>query len=81
LWFSKISWNIPFVSYFMQKIVGHLDLLTFFVCLISSYFSCELGYYDALAKLVELLRRAGKLSEGQKYLDQVHCFSSVYSLM
>jgi len=21
LWFSKIAWNIPFVSYFMQKIV------------------------------------------------------------
>ena len=30
-----------------------------------------IGYYDALAKLVELLRRAGKLDEGQKYLDQV----------
>ena len=37
-------------------------------------FSLDSGYYDALAKLVELLRRAGKLSEGQKYLDQVRTF-------
>jgi len=22
LWFSKIAWNIPFVSYFRQKIVA-----------------------------------------------------------
>jgi len=25
LWFSKNAWNIPFVSYFRQKIVGTIQ--------------------------------------------------------
>lgn len=66
----------------MLLLLSLLFLCLFFFSLFVSLFVCvfvcvmlywfDLDHYDALAKLVQLMRRAGKLSEIDVFMQKVH---------